>query len=72
MCRVLALRSTSARAVTISQTYSPLTVPARASSSSRHRVRKATFVTPAMGARTTGERNAIGPICKRIGPSRVC
>jgi hypothetical protein len=37
-------------------------VPARASSSSRHRVRKATFVTPAIGASTTGLASAIGPI----------
>ena len=64
---VTGCRSTSARAVTISQTYSPLTVPARANSSSRHRVRNATFVTPAIGASTTGALNARGPICRARG-----
>ncbi|ABK74981.1 cytospin-A, putative [Mycolicibacterium smegmatis MC2 155] len=63
MCMVTGWRSTSARAVTISHTYRPLTVPARAISSSRHKVRNATLVTPAMGASTTGLCNAIDPIC---------
>ena len=63
MCMVTGWRSTSARAVTISHTYSPLTVPARASSSSRHSVRNATLVTPAIGASTTGLASAMGPIC---------
>ena len=61
MCMVTGCRSTSARAVTISHTYSPLTVPARANSSSRHSVRNATFVTPAIGASTTGLASAMGP-----------
>jgi hypothetical protein len=62
MCMVTGCRSTSARAVTISQTYSPLTVPAFASSSSRHSVRNATFVTPAIGANTTGLASLIAPM----------
>ena len=78
---VTGCRSTSARAVTISQTYSPLTVPTLACSrgdrkrggagrsgspriepNSRHNVRNATFVTPAIGASTTGLTSAIGPM----------
>src|ERR1700752_2734254 len=62
MCMVTGWRSTSARAVTISQTYSPLTVPAFDCSSSRHRVRNATLVTPAIGASTTGLASVIGPM----------
>ncbi|SHW58568.1 cytospin-A [Mycobacteroides abscessus subsp. abscessus] len=62
MCSVTGCRSASARAVTISQTYSPLTVPVVASSSSRHSVRNATLVTPAIGASTTGLGNAKDPI----------
>src|SRR6201999_1298276 len=64
MCMVTGCRSTSARAVTISQTYSPLTVPAFDCSSSRHSVRNATFVTPAIGASTTGLASVIGPMRK--------
>ena len=67
MCMVTGWRSTSARAVTISQTYSPLTVPARASSSSRHSVRNATLVTPAIGASTTGLRSAMRPDLQLTG-----
>src|SRR5947209_2377605 len=69
MCIVTGCRSTSARAVTISQTYSPLIVPTRSCSSSRHRVRKATFVTPAIGAKTTGLASVIGPMRKRLPPA---
>src|ERR1700752_3552635 len=62
MCMVTGWRSTSARAVTISQTYSPLTVPTFDCSSSRHSVRNATFVTPAIGASTTGLASSMGPM----------
>src|SRR3954464_11296304 len=62
MCMVTGCRSPSARAVTISQTYRPLTVPAFDCSSSRHSVRNATFVTPAIGASTTGLASSIGPM----------
>src|ERR1700760_3337533 len=61
---VTGCRSTSARAVTISQTYSPLTVPTFDCSSSRHSVRNATLVTPAIGASTTGLASVIGPMRK--------
>src|SRR5215469_8942684 len=64
MCIVTGWRSTSARAVTISQTYSPLTVPTFDCSSSRHNVRNATLVTPAIGASTTGLASVIGPMRK--------
>ncbi len=47
MCMVVASRSTSARLVIISHTYSPAPY-------SRHTRRNATFVIPAMGASTTG------------------
>ena len=56
--------STRARAVIISHTYRPDTVPVFASSCSRQRVRNATLVTPAMGARITGEANLMEPIVK--------
>ena len=46
-------RSTSAREVTISATYSP-------APDSRHSRRNAAFVTPAMGASTTGVSIVIG------------
>src|ERR1700755_801405 len=62
MCMVTGCRSTSARAVTISQTYSPLTVPTFDCSSSRHSVRNATLVTPAIGASTTGLASVIEPM----------
>src|SRR5689334_22063886 len=62
MCIVTGWRSTSARAVTISQTYSPLTVPTFDCSSSRHNVRNATLVTPAIGASTTGLATAMEPM----------
>src|ERR1700751_6095355 len=64
MCMVTGCRSTSARAVTISQTYSPLTVPTLDCSSSRHSVRNATLVTPAIGASTTGLASVMGPMRK--------
>ena len=70
MCMVTGCRSTSARAVTISQTYSPLTVPTFDCSSSRHSVRNATFVTPAIGASTTGLASAIGSDAQRRATAR--
>src|SRR5271165_3540841 len=64
MCMVTGCRSTSARAVTISHTYRPLIVPTCDCSSSRHSVRNATLVTPAIGASTTGLASVIGPMRK--------
>ena len=55
-----ALRSTSARAVIISDTYSP--APNR-----EHTPRNGASVTPAMGASTTGGSTAIGPMCSVTG-----
>ena len=52
---VSGVRSTSARDVIISLTYSPAPY-------SRHSRRKAVFVMPAIGASTTGASRAIGPI----------
>ena len=49
------VRSTRARDVTISATYSPAPC-------SRHRRRNARFVTPAIGASTTGVWTSIGPM----------
>src|SRR5665648_750310 len=49
------VRSTSAREVTISATYSPAPC-------SRHSRRNARLVTPAIGASTTGVSTTIGPI----------
>src|SRR6478752_6659275 len=51
---VLALRSTSARVVIISQTNSPPPC-------SRQRVRKGALVIPAMGARTMGGQTSSDP-----------
>ena len=51
----MALRSTSARAVIISETYSPAPKP-------RHSVRNGGLVMPAIGASTTGAAIASGPI----------
>src|SRR5215218_2025682 len=66
------VRSTRARDVTISLTYSPAPVldpadvtPARSSAapaSSRHSCRNATLVMPAIGARTTGVPIRCGPM----------
>ncbi len=55
------VRSTRARDVTISATYSPAPC-------SRHSRRKARLVTPAIGARTTGVSMVSGP--RRSGGSR--
>ena len=51
---VSALRSSSARDVTISETYSPATAPVASTVASRQSERKARLVIPAIGARTTG------------------
>lgn len=55
MCMVVASRSTSARLVIISQTYSPAPY-------CRHSCRKAVLVIPAIGASTTGGSTVCGPI----------
>src|SRR5690606_30582682 len=57
------LRSTSARLVTISATYSPGSNPVDRPAS-RHSVRNARLVTPAMGASTTGVATVSGPISR--------
>ena len=54
MRSVFSLRSTSARVVIISQTYRP-------APNSRHRVRNAGLVMPAIGARTTAGSTASAP-----------
>ena len=64
------LRSTSARLVTISATYSPGSNPVDCPAS-RHSVRKARFVTPAMGASTTGVATVMGPICRGLSRAVV-
>src|SRR5690606_25513925 len=51
---VFGVRSTSARDVIISLTYSP-------APNSRHKRRNAVFVMPAIGASTTGTSSSIGP-----------
>src|ERR1700712_3251952 len=50
-------RATSARVVTISQTYRP-------APNSRHSPRKDVLVMPAIGASTTGGHTGNGPICR--------
>src|SRR6187431_3134359 len=61
---VVALRSTSARVVIISLTYSPAPY-------SRHRRRNAVFVIPAIGASTTGASSSIGPMRRARDGARV-
>ena len=56
---VFSLPSTRARAVTISLTYS------RPGANSRHSVRNAWSVTPAIGASTTGASSPSGPMLQR-------
>src|SRR4051794_24634149 len=58
---VLAFPSTYARAVIISLTYNPAPW-------ARHSRRNGAFVTPAIGARTTGTARSSGPM--RMGRSR--
>jgi hypothetical protein len=54
------VRSTRAREVIISLTYNPAPY-------SRHSLRNAVFVMPAMGARTTGESSRNGPMASCVG-----
>ena len=65
MCLVRTLFSTTPRAETISFTYSPAPYE-------RHNWRKVTFVTPAMGASTTGGSTVMGPSCNGIGRRYRC
>ena len=66
--RVFSLPSTRARAVTISQTYSPETVPIFSCSRCRHSMRNGMSVTPAIGASTTGEASSSFPTRKLTAP----
>src|SRR5699024_3478997 len=77
ICIDFSLRSSRAREVTISATYRPAGAGLSANSAncstgspaapaSRHSRRNGAFVTPAMGASTTGVPTAIGPICNPL------